>query len=55
MSEPYDPEEIEAHRLTKCRINKDDGEKYVDNTIRWVIRTVSNIQSCKAGILTVKS
>jgi hypothetical protein len=41
VSEPYDPEGIEAHKKTVCRINKADGLKYVDGTIRWVIRSVS--------------
>jgi hypothetical protein len=39
-SEAYDPDSIEAHSQTKCRINKVDGEKYVDGTIRWVLQAV---------------
>jgi hypothetical protein len=39
---PYQPELIEAHRSTKCRINAADGEKYVDGVIRWVIQAVSS-------------
>jgi hypothetical protein len=39
---PYQPEVIEAHRSTKCRINAADGERYVDGVIRWVIRAVSS-------------
>ena len=40
LSEPFQPEVFEAHSQTKCRINEVDGERYVDETIRWVIRAV---------------
>jgi hypothetical protein len=46
MSEPYDPS-IEAHRKTVCRINKADGLKYVDGTIRWEIQAVSGLSPQK--------
>lgn len=42
-SEPYEPDAFEAHRQTKCRINKVDGEKYVDGTIKWVVQAVSKL------------
>jgi hypothetical protein len=51
ISEPFDQERVEAHRGTKCRINKADGEKYVDETIRWVIQAVGNGKSF--GIIEV--
>ena len=41
LSEPYEPEVVEAYRRTVCRINHTDGERYVDETIRWVLRAVS--------------
>jgi len=41
ISEPYEPEVFKAHRQTKCRINRVDGERYVDGTIRWVLQQVS--------------
>ncbi|KAF2707547.1 Hsp70 family protein-like protein [Pleomassaria siparia CBS 279.74] len=47
VSEPYEPEVYEEHRRTRCRINKADGEKYVDETIHWVIQAgdrVGNMQ-----------
>jgi hypothetical protein len=43
ISEPYEPEVYEEHRKTRCRINKADGERYVDETIHWVIRAVSGL------------
>ena len=41
FSESYDPENIPEHRETTCRINRVDGERYVDETIRWVLQAVS--------------
>jgi hypothetical protein len=41
LTESYEPGLIAAHRTTVCRINKADGEKYVDGTIRWVIQAAS--------------
>lgn len=48
MSEPYEPDVFEAHRSTTCRINKDDGERYVDHTIFWVIQAVSHLTARKS-------
>jgi hypothetical protein len=43
ISEPYEPDYIEAHKKTVCRINPADGLKYVDGTIRWMIQAVSEL------------
>ncbi|KAH7385873.1 hypothetical protein BKA66DRAFT_548581 [Pyrenochaeta sp. MPI-SDFR-AT-0127] len=45
MSEEYDPDSIEAHQSTRCRVNGVDGLKYVDNTIRWVIQVGEKVES----------
>ncbi|KAH8685484.1 hypothetical protein BGZ60DRAFT_365995 [Tricladium varicosporioides] len=37
-TEPWEPEHIPAHSKVKCHIDKTDGEKYVDNTINWLIQ-----------------
>ncbi|KAF2443313.1 hypothetical protein P171DRAFT_444756 [Karstenula rhodostoma CBS 690.94] len=39
MSEPYQPEIYEEHMICNARINKADGQRYVDETIRWVIQS----------------
>jgi hypothetical protein len=36
-TEPWEPDQIPAHSKVKCHIDKADGEKYVDNTIDWLI------------------
>jgi hypothetical protein len=55
QSEPYDPDSIEAHQSTKCRINRTDGEKYVDGTLQWVITAASNHWNPKNSIrLTIE-
>lgn len=41
MSEPYEPEIYKEHMIYNGRINKADGERYVDETIRWAIQRVS--------------
>ncbi|KAF2624064.1 hypothetical protein BU25DRAFT_348820 [Macroventuria anomochaeta] len=54
LSELYEPEEVEAHRRTKCRINKVDGERYVDGTIRWVLRAGQRVENMQAFTFHVK-
>ena len=39
-TEPFEPEVWEAHRGTRCVIDKADGERYVDGTIDWLIEKV---------------
>ncbi|KAF2124677.1 hypothetical protein P153DRAFT_325969 [Dothidotthia symphoricarpi CBS 119687] len=54
VSEPYEPDSIEAHRQTRCRINKADGEKYVDETIRWVIRAGERVENMQTFTFDVR-
>ncbi|OAK96902.1 hypothetical protein IQ06DRAFT_351485 [Phaeosphaeriaceae sp. SRC1lsM3a] len=37
-SEVHEPTIFEAHKKQRCRIDKNDGEKYIDRTINWVIQ-----------------
>jgi hypothetical protein len=40
-TEIYEPDIIEAHRtLRRPRIDRLDGERYVRNTIRWIVKKV---------------
>jgi hypothetical protein len=39
-TEPYEPEEFAAHKNARCIIDKTDGEKYIDGTIKWLIQKV---------------
>ncbi|PVI00853.1 hypothetical protein DM02DRAFT_671732 [Periconia macrospinosa] len=45
ISEPYEPDLYKEHKETRCRINKVDGEKYVDNTIFWVIQAGQKVKN----------
>ncbi|KAF2181387.1 Hsp70 family protein-like protein [Zopfia rhizophila CBS 207.26] len=54
ISEPYKPEVYEEHRRTKCRINKADGEKYVDETIQWVIQAGERVKNMQEFAFDVK-
>ncbi|KAL1794641.1 hypothetical protein ACET3X_006457 [Alternaria dauci] len=54
ISEPYEPDHIEAHSRTKCRINGIDGERYVDETIRWVLQAGERVENMQAFIFPVK-
>ncbi|KAH7067280.1 hypothetical protein BKA63DRAFT_521873 [Paraphoma chrysanthemicola] len=47
-SMPYEPEEIDAHKGTKCRINAADGERYVDGVIKWVIQAGEQVENMQA-------
>jgi hypothetical protein len=40
ITEPYEPGEIEEHKNTIPRIDPVDGEKYVPDTIDWLIKVV---------------
>ena len=44
-TEPFDPKEIEAHKGVKPRYDPVDGQKWIDNTIYWVIQKVSGLFS----------
>ncbi|KAH7083967.1 hypothetical protein FB567DRAFT_581428 [Paraphoma chrysanthemicola] len=47
-SMPYEPEEFDAHKGTKCRINAADGERYVDGVIKWVIQAGQQVENLQA-------
>ncbi|KAF1949105.1 hypothetical protein CC80DRAFT_497783 [Byssothecium circinans] len=53
-SEPYEPEVFEEHRQTKCRVNKADGEKYVDDTINWFIQAGESVPNEHEVVIEVK-
>ncbi|KAF1849715.1 uncharacterized protein K460DRAFT_360566 [Cucurbitaria berberidis CBS 394.84] len=54
ISEPYEPETFKEHRETKCRINKADGERYVDETIKWVIQAGERVENRQVFTSNVK-
>ncbi|CAN9285841.1 unnamed protein product [Alternaria alternata] len=54
FSESYDPENIPEHRGTTCRINRVDGERYVDETIRWVLQAGERVENMQAFTFHVK-
>ena len=39
--EPWDPEEVPVHRIMKPDNDPADGEKYILDTIEWLIQKVS--------------
>jgi hypothetical protein len=53
-AEVYQPEEHLAHRHTKCRIDRVDGEKYIDKTISWKILKVWHFLLCPSKADIVK-
>jgi hypothetical protein len=42
-TEPWEPDVYPEHEKVRCHIDKADGEKYVDNTICWLINKVGSI------------
>jgi hypothetical protein len=40
-TEPWEPDVFEAHKEAHPRYDKTDGERYVKNTIDWLIKKVS--------------
>lgn len=40
MSEPFEPHVLREHKRMKGKLNKADGEYYIDDTIHWVIQQV---------------
>jgi hypothetical protein len=40
-TELYEPDSVVAHRKVKCMVDKVDGERYIDSTIKWLINKVS--------------
>ncbi|KAH7378746.1 hypothetical protein BKA66DRAFT_610262 [Pyrenochaeta sp. MPI-SDFR-AT-0127] len=45
ISEPYEPAVYEEHRQTRCNINKDDGERYIDDTICWQVQAGERVEN----------
>lgn len=54
ISEPYEPEVYEEHRRTICRINKADGERYVDETLHWVIQAGERVKNMQEFLFPVR-
>ncbi|KAF2181396.1 hypothetical protein K469DRAFT_590044, partial [Zopfia rhizophila CBS 207.26] len=52
--EPWEPDIIPAHKDTKPRISKADGERYVNETIHWVIQKGESIPNRKEFVMPVK-
>ncbi|KAF2993988.1 hypothetical protein E8E13_001711 [Curvularia kusanoi] len=54
LSEHYEPDLVPEHRDTICRINKADGERYVGQTIRWLLRKGQRVNYRQAFTYEVK-
>jgi len=44
ITEHYDPIKYEEHREVECIVDEVNGEKYIENTIRWLIKKVCTSQ-----------